>query len=52
MMYAADEYLDTADLEDVPETHADHLANGEPDEDCDECREAIADMWARVMEPY
>ena len=51
-MYASDEYLDTAELEDAPETHADHLANGEPDPDCADCDEATAMLWEDLMRPY
>lgn len=30
-------------------THADHH---EPDEDCFDCQEAVAQMWSQMMEPY
>jgi hypothetical protein len=45
-MYAADEVYDTAELE----GHDAHI--DEPDEDCDDCQEVVAEMWAGMVGQY
>lgn len=37
---------------DVLPIHQNHLDAGEPEQDCDDCQESVAEMWHRFQAPY